>query len=207
MNYIYDIVLNFHKNYYNFFEWNRTDNIKNIYKIPLYHISNQDLLNLKYNKIKVTKDFINKIKNDNPKYKKIICLVSNTKNTIGLLFNSEGTLLKKSSLLFEEETESNAVAKTLPITLIEYSKNIKVKPINSLRIEIEKKQVIKTYITKLQDESTLKYLYYEYFGTECSITKDISKILLKEIETEWTPQKNNLYKIITLLIKNKLPSQ
>ena len=27
MNYIYDIVLNFNKEYYNFFEWNKRDNI------------------------------------------------------------------------------------------------------------------------------------------------------------------------------------
>ena len=38
MDYIFDIVLNFHDNYYNFFEWNRFDNIKNIYKVSTYHI-------------------------------------------------------------------------------------------------------------------------------------------------------------------------
>ena len=27
MNFIYDIVLNFNKNYYNFFEWNKKDSI------------------------------------------------------------------------------------------------------------------------------------------------------------------------------------
>ena len=36
MNYIYDIVLNFNKEYYNFFEWNKRDNIVNVKKIPLY---------------------------------------------------------------------------------------------------------------------------------------------------------------------------
>ena len=44
MNYIYDVALNFQENYYQFFEWNRHDKIKNIAKIPLYHISDEDIL-------------------------------------------------------------------------------------------------------------------------------------------------------------------
>ena len=32
MNFIYDIVLNFNKNYYNFFEWNKKDNIISVKK-------------------------------------------------------------------------------------------------------------------------------------------------------------------------------
>ena len=207
MNYIYDIVLNFQKNYYNFFEWNRTDNIKNIYKISIYHITDNDLTNLKYNKIKVTKEFINKIKQDNPKHKQISCLVSNGKNTIGILFNQEGILIKRSSLLFEEENEINIIAKTLPLTNIEYIKNIKKVPNNLLRIEIEKKEHIKKYLNNLNDESTLKYLYYEYFNKECEDNTIIKKILLEELENEWNTKKNNLYKIISLLIKNKLLSK
>ena len=73
MNYIYDIVLNFQDNYYNFFEWNREDKIKNIIKIPLYRVSDKDINILKNNIIKVSKEFINKIKIDNKNYKKLIC--------------------------------------------------------------------------------------------------------------------------------------
>ncbi len=207
MNYIYDIVLNFQKKYYNFFEWNRTDNIKNIYKISLYHVSNDDLANLKFNKVKLTQDFINKIKQDNPKYKKIICLVSNGKNSIGLLFDDEGYLLKRSSLLFEEENEVNSLARTLPLTKIEYLTNDEIIQNNLLRIEIEKKELSKKYITNLTDTSTLKYLYYEYFNEEETEISKIKTVLLEELDKEWNSKKNNLYKIISLLIKNKLPSK
>ena len=178
MNYIYDIVLNFQNNYYNFFEWNRTDNIKNVYKISLYHLSNNDLLNLKDNQVTVNADFINLIKNDNPKHKKNICLVSNGQTSLGLLFDQEGNLLKRSSLLFEEENDVNALAKTLPLTKIEYTKNIpKISP-NFLRIEIEKKETLKKYLTNLTDESTLKYLYYEYFTKDCPNNVDTAPKLI-----------------------------
>lgn len=207
MNYIFDIVLNFHKNYYNFFEWNRTDKIKNIYKISIYRISDNDLIDLKYNQIKVSDSFINKIKEDNPKNKKIICLVSNTKTTIGLLFDNSGNLLKRSSLLFEEETEANNISKTLPITKIEYQQNSKVNQTNIIRIEKEKKELLENFIKDLTDEYTLKYLYYEYFNEECDNLSTIKKILLKELDSEWSLKKNNLYQIINLLSKNKLPSK
>jgi len=207
MNYIYDIVLNFQKNYYNFFEWNRTDNIKNIYKISLYHIKDEDIYNLKNNKIKVSENFISKIKEENPKHKKIICLVSNGKISIGLLFDKDGNLQKRSSLIFEEETEVNALARTLPLTKIEYLTNIDINASNLIRIEIEKKEILKDYITNLTDTATLKYLYYEYFNEECNEISKIKFKLLQELEKEWNNKKNNLYKIISLLIKNKLPSK
>ena len=44
MNYIYDIVLNFNKEYYSFYEWNRKDNIINVKKIPLFLVDNECLL-------------------------------------------------------------------------------------------------------------------------------------------------------------------
>lgn len=207
MNYIFDIVLNFHKNYYNFFEWNRTDKIKNIYKISIYHVTDKDLIDLKYNQIKVSESFINKLKEDNQKYKKVICLVSNSKTSIGLLFDNSGNLLKRSSLLFEEETEANNIAKTLPLTSIEYLENIRNSPINTLRIEKEKKEELEQFIKDLNDEYTLKYLYYEYFNKECNDISAIKKILLQELSSEWTIKKNNLYLIINLLTKNKLPSK
>ena len=207
MNYIFDIVLNFHQNYYNFFEWNRTDKIKNIYKISLYRVTDKDLINLKYNNIKVKEPIINKIKEDNPKHKKIICLVSNTKTSVGLLFDESGNLLKRSSLLFEEETEVNHIAKTLPITKIEYLKNTLVSTKNTLRIEKEKKELLENYIKDLSDEYTLKYLYYEYFNKECNDISKIKNILLQELSSEWTIKKNNLYQIINILTKNKLPSK
>ena len=47
MNYIYDIVLNFNKEYYYFFEWKKNDSIINIKKIPCFLIDNNTLHNLK----------------------------------------------------------------------------------------------------------------------------------------------------------------
>lgn len=204
MNYIYDIVLNFQENYYQFFEWNRTDKIKNIAKIAVYRVTDQDLLNLKYNKVIVGTQFLNKLKEDNKKYKKLMCLVSNTNHTIGLLIGNDGTILKRSSLLFEEEEEVNNFSQTLSITELDYLENIKVSPKNCLRIELEKKDMLMEYLKTTEDLATLKYLYYEYFKEECKDEQAIKKALLTELGKDWTKKQNNLYQIVTLLNQKNL---
>ena len=199
MNYIYDIVLNFQDNYYDFFEWNREDKIKNILKIPLYRVTDEDIKILKNNKIKVDKKLIDKIKIDNKNYKKIICLVSNGKLSLGLLFNEEGYLLKRSSLIFEEEEETNLVSEKLPITHIKYIKNVTIKPKNKLRIEKEKKSQIIKYLKETKDISKLKYVYYEYYKKECTQKDLIIKTLIRELNQQWTPKQKKLYKLIKFL--------
>ena len=53
MNYIYDILLNFNDIYYDFYEWNISDNIEHIRKIPLFKISIKDMITIKNNYIKL----------------------------------------------------------------------------------------------------------------------------------------------------------
>ena len=94
MTYIYDIALNFQDNYYQFFEWNKHDKIKNLSKLPIYHVTDEDILNFKNNKVKVDISTIQKFKEENAKRGKIILLVSNSIITIGLLFDLEGNVLR-----------------------------------------------------------------------------------------------------------------
>ena len=58
MNYIYDIVLNFNSNYYEFYEWNKNDNIINVRKIPVFKVDNQTYYDFKFNDIIVNNDFL-----------------------------------------------------------------------------------------------------------------------------------------------------
>ena len=50
MIYIYDILLNFNTNFYEFFEWEKKDNLISIKKIPMYKVEStfiQDLITKK----------------------------------------------------------------------------------------------------------------------------------------------------------------
>ena len=62
MNYIYDIVLNFNKEYYDFFQWNKKDSIINIKKIPLFIVNNDIFNSMKYDLVSVNSLFIDSIK-------------------------------------------------------------------------------------------------------------------------------------------------
>ena len=202
MNYIYDIVLNFHEKYYEFFEWEKKDKIKNYFKIPIYRVSDKTLKILKENQVKINSSFLNQLKEDNKKNKKIICIVSNTKLSIGLLFNEYGTLLKRSSMIYEEEEEANEICNNLKITPIPLLENKITKEKKRLRLESERKEELIKYIETLSNLSTLKYLYYEYYQTECNNNETIKKSLKKELEKEWTQKQNLLYETIKIL-KNK----
>ena len=204
MTYIYDIALNFQDNYYQFFEWNKHDKIKNLSKLPIYHVTDEDILNFKNNKVKVDISTIQKFKEENAKRGKIILLVSNSIITIGLLFDLEGNVLKKSSLIYEEEDEANDIAMHLPLTKITYQEIIPINEENKLRIEIEKKETLIHYIKENQDKILLKYLYYEYFHQENNNLEQIKKYLLNEIEKNWTKKQNDHYHLVSLFRKNKL---
>ena len=201
MKYIYDIVLNFHEDYYEFYEWKRKDKIKNIDKIPAYRVLDKDILILKNNKVRIDNKFLSQIKNDNNKNNKLICLVSNTKISLGLQFDKDGKLIKKSSLIYEEEDEVNDFCKDIEITKIKYLEIKKQLQTNNLRLEKEKKDIISKYIEKTTDIKTLKYLYYDFYKEECNDILKIKKNLKQEINKDWTQQQNNLYSTVKLLSK------
>ena len=199
MTYIYDIILNFQKNYYDFFEWQPQDKITNISKIAIYHVSDKDFLILKNNDVVVEEHFINTIKKDNKKQKKIMCIVSNNKKTIAILFNNKGVLLKRSSLIFEEEEEAIELSKNIKITNINYKKNIFHPYKNILRVEKEKKDTIISYIKKTNDISVLKYLHYNYYLEDSDNINFIKNKLIKDLSKEWNEKQKNIYKIVNIL--------
>ena len=168
MDYIYDIVLNFQNNYYDFYEWRSTDKIINIKKILIYKVNNKDYLDLKYNDVIIDK---NKI----PHQEKMI-LVTNGIEVMGLLLDNEGKVIKRSSLLIDESDEVLEEKETIKSLPLIYKKN-NIKPhISNSRIYLEKKKFLKNYfsnIDKIKDEYLLKYIYYDIYNKE---ENDINKI-------------------------------
>ena len=57
MNYIYDVVLNYNENLYEFYDWNLNDDIIHIRRIPLIKIKRKSLLEIIKTKIKFIGSF------------------------------------------------------------------------------------------------------------------------------------------------------
>ena len=197
MNFIYDIVLNFNKDYYDFFEWNKKDNIISIKKIPLFFVKNDIFKIMKYDRVVVSEKFITSIKDKTFTYSRTkigpSCLVTNGKQVIGLLFNEKGVLIKKSSLLLNEEEEVLDEIVNDNIYSIDIIKDQKVKSENINRSEKEKKNFLINYINKEKNDINLKYLYYDYFEKEENYINLIKNILIQEIHNNWNKKFNSLY--------------
>lgn len=183
MNYIYDILLNFKEEYYDFYDWNKNDNIVHIRKIPILKIDTIDLYNIKNNKIKIELKFLEKIRNKTEiftsktvKNIEYAFLLSDGKKVLAIL--KQDKKIKKSSLLIDEEMDALEEIEREEMTKIEYkivdkegTKELKTRKQN----EIEK--FVKKELEKIknQDEK-LKYIYYECFNKK---EKSKEKILIE----------------------------
>ena len=168
MDYIYDIVLNFHEQYYDFYEWKSNDKVINIKRIPIYKILTKDYINIKNNDVTLERNTLSK--------QNKIFLITNGIEVMGIFIDNFGKVLKKSSLLFEESDEILEDKDEIKLINIKYIIN-KRKPNNyKSRISQEKIKYITDYLNdldKTKDEYLLKYLYYEIYNIE---EENINKI-------------------------------
>lgn len=208
MNFIYDIVLNFNKDYYDFFEWNKKDSIVNIKKIPLFIVNNDIFNSMKSDFVTVNTDFIDSIKDKTYTYnrQKIgnSCLLSNGKQVIGVLFNEKGDLIKRSSLLLDEEDEVLDEIYNDDITNIDIVKIKKGKSNDTVnRVQKEKKDFLIRYINREKNVTNLKYLYYDYFEKDEENSNKIRDILINEIKNNWNKKFDSFYEVVKIFNKIK----
>lgn len=202
MNYIYDILLNFQKDFYEFYEWNNSDEIIHIRKIPFFHISSRDLKNIKNSTVKFDKDFCEKIYNKTEKFKKVkvaylnyVCLLSDGKQVIALKLSKNGTVIYKSSLLLDEEEEIAEMAFDLKLYDIKYT-IVDTNPVcfltrnekDNIRLTSNK---LKLLYNQKEDEK-LRFLYLECFD---EIEDDINKVFMR-LQLEVENNNKNTSKII-----------
>ena len=207
MNYIYDIILNFNEEFYDFYEWKNNDNVINVRKIPVLKVDENTYISLRNNKVQVSMETIDSLKKNFSLYNEkiegnIICLITNGMSAFGVMFNNNGYLIKRSSMLFDEEEEVIDESENIKEIKIEFIKNEKQKSNNISRIVKEKQKFIKDYISSLDDELTLKYIYYDYFEKEEN-KNNIKEILLSEINSKWNSKLSKLYDLTKLLNKVK----
>lgn len=206
MNYIYDIVLNFNKDYFEFYEWKKSDKIINVKKIPAFKVNSEVLNSFKYNEVVVDKEFLDKIFDLTLFYSKCnykyMCLLSDTNETIGVMFNSSGELIKRSSLVIDEEDEVNEEVVSNNMLWIKLVKNDR-KDIRCVsRIDRERKEFLYKFINNLGSENVLKYMYYDYFEVEEDNIDIIKNKLLLELDNK-DADIRKLYDLVKVLKKIK----
>ncbi len=171
---IYDILVNFKKYPYEFYEWEKEDNIDHVKKIKAVKTNDKTLFDIINYDVKITGDLLKEIeyKTDVFKNHKVINLkyaliVHNECVAIALLLNDDGMVIKKSKLLFDEEDDVIRKGLNSEILKIKYevvslkSNNLKCTRKESETINLLLKYINNIYVNKNEDE--LKYVYFECF--------------------------------------------
>lgn len=214
MVYIYDILVNFCDNdlIYDFFEWSSNDNIENIKRIKLIHVTKSAFEELLNYECKIDSDFLTKIYRTCEVYqtKKIktldyTFLVSDGDRVIALELNKEGSIIYKSKLLLDEEDEIAVIASNLEIMNLNYEKG---KVVLKNRFFTRKELIIYNYLYREIEDSynnkkydKLKFLYQEVFDKTNSSYKEIRNELLSSIKDNINDKHRELFNL--LRINNK----
>lgn len=213
MNYYYDIILNWNENEaYEFYEWNDTDYLELIKKIPLIRIKHKIFLDLVSNKIKVSPEFLNMIQDktlisgknliNNITY---AALLTDNKNVIAIEFDKEGNSISYSKLLIDDELNVLESTFNLKEYNLEYEILNKLHLNSNIRQENEAKKVISLEINNLyqkKDLSKLKYLYYEFKKEKSDDASYIYETLNQELNNNFSEDILKLYYIIKLSYHN-----
>ena len=212
LNYYYDILLNWNEVGYSFYEWDDTDVLELVKKIPFFKVRHKTLVDLITNKVKVEPDFLNLIKDktlvSNRKFTTKLsyaALLTDNKNVIALEFNEEGLTINQSYLLIDDELNTLESTYGLKELLLNYEI---IKPLvisKTLRQEQSAKSFIIFEINQLYqkgDLNKLKYLYYEYKQITSEDLELIYHTFLEDINKDFNVNLLKLYHIIKLSYHN-----
>ncbi len=209
MVYIYDILLNFNEGIpYEFFEWQKEDEIDHIKKIPLYKLHRKAMQALFYEKIQVPSSFLNELKEKTELYRKGMVekassLALFTDGTIALAveFDENGISLCKSRLLLDEEEEVLETSRILKEIPFSYSCIEKYPFSFQTRYERQMSHFLKQEFQVAIEEKNLEkiaYFYEECFDEIFSNLEESGKQLLESLSHLNASHK----KLYTLLLRS-----
>lgn len=207
MSYIYDILLNYNKKLYDFYDWNLNDDICHIRKTPLFKVTTDKLIDIANNDIKIEYKFIQNINNRTEIFTKkdvkvidYACLFSDGDKVVGVKFSKDGLSIDKSSLLIEEEEEVTDVALKLKLAEFNY---VILKENNLAKFKTRKEYEIEQFIkNKIKEETNidkLRYLYFDCFGKKENDRNKIITDIKKNLETNWDNVYLKIYNFFKLL--------
>lgn len=209
MNYIYDVLANFHEELYDFFDWNTSDNISHIRKIPLFKINTKSLNDIKNNQVIFDEEFLEKIyqrtevfTNRSVKGISYACLLTDGSYVMAIQVTKSNSL-EKSHLLIEEELEVIDSSSRLKEYNINYTIR-KPKAISPFRTrkQLEMERFLKKELANLKkekDSRKISYLYYECFNEKIEDSNKILELIDNSLEKNFDLISNKLYSFFKLL--------
>ncbi len=211
MNYYYDILINLEEEYYEFYEWEKKDEIIPIKKIPIYKVDHQTILDFLQYEITISNslltELIDKTIVKNSKEKLTCLLLTDSKTTLCVELNKNGKVIYKSKLLVEDENNINEISSSFSLTQVDYQTGKLLTKRNNLR-RIEKEiNIIKLELNNLRlnkNDEKCSYLYYELFHDFNNNYLDKIEKMNEELNKASYKVIHRLYHLINLTNKEKL---
>lgn len=211
MLYVYDILLNWCKNkVYDFYEWEKTDKLEHIKKIPLIKVE-RGLINKMLNQnIKLDESFTSKVYNLTEVYNSkniskipYAILLTDGIMTLAIKLDKSGEVKFKSRLLIDEEEEILCLSNRLDKYKLKYTEK-EFLPLEEFTTRNELKirkfllnEIDKAY--KKKDDEKLKYLYTEYSGISNDNIELIYNNLIESIDYEINEGHIKIYNLLQLI--------
>lgn len=207
MKNICDILVNFKKNAYEFYEWNYDDNIKHIKKIPSFKVDDNTLLDFINYNIIIDKAFLALIEDKTELYQnkgisklKYSFILFNNEIALAFVLDDNGMVIGKSKLLFDESDDIVINNNSCDLDNIKYKKINK----NNYNKKLTRKEnneilLIIKYIDKIYKENKkeeLNYLYFECFNKKINNYNESYKVLKNNI---LNGNKEIIHKLKTLI--------
>ena len=201
MNYIYDIYLNLNKCLFDFYDWNKSDNLIHIKKIPIFILDSNTLKCIISNDININNNFIKQIRGKTEIWKSntkldYCALFTDYNDIIAIEFDKDGNSIKKSVLSIEEESEILEDMEKGEIYNITYKIIRKTPTLLKTRKQITLNKYINNELKNI-DYKRLNYVCFECLGT---LNNNNSIKKLKELENS-NIDYQNLYNILKLTSK------
>lgn len=210
MLYVYDILLNFNKNLIEFFEWDSTDDIKYVRKIPVFAITENEIKDFILYDVAISNEFSTLIDKkalfyDDEMFN--IALLTDGKICIGINV-LDNKVCYISHMLLDEEQDVLKLYKEgrIPKINMSYKKLLRKNDSNNLYTRYEKKIMDNLYyeftqLYKDKNYEKLNYFYYEYFNEEALDIECAYNSLVNSLNN-FNEKHKALYNIIMLSYEN-----
>lgn len=211
MHFYFDLLVNLDETMWEFYEWDKNDNIVLIKKIPILKINENDFKTIYSNNGSIDQNFLEKYQNKTIikgfKKNSTMLLLTTGKNCLVIEINKKGNIITRSKLMIEDEINCLEKAKIFKEVKIPFKKNNKIIFRKDFRQGEKEKKIIKTELKTLYNNKNLlkcSYLYYEWFGI---LENDFEKMLtkcFKELEKPYSLKIHHISNLIKISYKECL---
>lgn len=206
MTYIYDVLVNFSGQLYEFYEWNKKDKIIHLKKISIIKINNEFMNDLFTHNLQIDSSYLDFFKNKCEKYDgtnlEYAAIFSDGEKVLAIEFDKDGNVINRSRLLIEDEEEVNMYLIKCNLSVFKY---YKFEPYNArmylTRKEINIKNKLLSNLNNCYSNNyydKISYLYFELFGRKGSNLICMYDRLVDSILTNFNVKHIKLYDLLLL---------